>query len=131
VANEFQKNETAQKLRGGYYTPMDLARYLSEWVSEANPKSILEPSCGDGVFLKALTPLIPRNAKITAIELDQIEAKKASERVCSHSKYTVDITCANFLEWYLNNENIHFVCCSREPSIYSLPISIKRRSEFC
>jgi len=104
----FKKNETAQKLRGGYYTPMDLAHYLSGWVSETNPKTILEPSCGDGVFLKALAPLVPRNAKITAIELNQIEAKKASERISSHKKPIIDITCADFLEWYLNNEDVRF-----------------------
>jgi len=106
----FKKNESAQKLRGGYYTPMDLAYYLSEWVSETNPKSILEPSCGDGIFLKTLTPLVPDNAKITAIELDQTEAKKASERINSRNKSAVDIKCANFLEWYLDNEknNIRF-----------------------
>lgn len=106
----FKRNETAQKLRGGYYTPMDLAHYLSEWVSETRPKSILEPSCGDGVFLEALAPLVPDSAKITAIELDQIEAKKASERISPPNKLAVDIKCTDFLEWYLDNEknNIRF-----------------------
>ncbi|MBN1379253.1 MAG: N-6 DNA methylase [Gammaproteobacteria bacterium] len=106
----FKKNESAQKLRGGYYTPIDLAHYLSKWVSETNPKSVLEPSCGDGVFLEALAPLVPRSAIITAVELDIIEARKASERIGSTKKPLIDIKCADFLEWYLTNEykNIRF-----------------------
>lgn len=37
----FKENESAQKLRGGYYTPYDLAHYLSSWVAETNPKEAL------------------------------------------------------------------------------------------
>ena len=50
----FIKNETSQKLRGGYYTPRDLASFLARWVGQINPKDVLEPSCGDGVFFSAL-----------------------------------------------------------------------------
>ena len=28
----FKVNETEQKLRGGYYTPLDLASYISRWI---------------------------------------------------------------------------------------------------
>ncbi|MYH03062.1 MAG: hypothetical protein F4142_10965 [Nitrospira sp. SB0675_bin_23] len=48
----FKENESAQKLRGGYYTSLDLANYLSKWVAETHPKSIFGPSCGDGIFLE-------------------------------------------------------------------------------
>ena len=50
----FIANESAQKLRGGYYTPMDLATYICRWVFGKSPTTILEPSCGDGVFVDAL-----------------------------------------------------------------------------
>ena len=29
----FMRNETAEKLRGGYYTPPDLALFLARWVA--------------------------------------------------------------------------------------------------
>ena len=41
------------KLRGGYYTPMDLAHWLCAWAIRSVDDRILEPSCGDGVFLEA------------------------------------------------------------------------------
>jgi hypothetical protein len=46
----FIKVESDQKLRGGYYTPPDLAGFLARWVAEIKPRSVLEPSCGDGAF---------------------------------------------------------------------------------
>ena len=50
----FKQHESLQKLRGGYYTPPDLAVFISRWVSGCRPHRILEPSCGDGVFFEAL-----------------------------------------------------------------------------
>ena len=46
----FKEFQTEQKLRGGYYTSDDLADFLVRWIAGADPESILEPSCGDGVF---------------------------------------------------------------------------------
>ena len=51
---KFKVDQTTQKLRGGYYTPQNLADFVSKWVLEKQPKSVLEPSCGDGVFIQAL-----------------------------------------------------------------------------
>lgn len=39
--------------RGVYYTPPTLARVLAEWALEHQPERVLEPSFGDGVFLRA------------------------------------------------------------------------------
>lgn len=51
---KFKADQTSQKLRGGYYTPQNLADYVTKWVLSKNPKTILEPSCGDGVFIQAI-----------------------------------------------------------------------------
>lgn len=56
----FIVNESKEKLRGGYYTPEPLALFITKWVLKTNPKAILEPSCGDGIFLKALLKLNPK-----------------------------------------------------------------------
>lgn len=50
------RNQVAGSRRrdsGVYYTPPALARVLAEWALEHHPKRILEPSFGDGVFLRA------------------------------------------------------------------------------
>ena len=67
---------SSDKLRGGYYTPEPVARFLAEWVATAGPR-VLEPSCGDGAILRQL----PDSAAITAIELEAVEAAKARQAV--------------------------------------------------
>ena len=42
---KFKADQTAQKLRGGYYTPQNIADFTTKWVLNNKPKSILEPSC--------------------------------------------------------------------------------------
>lgn len=83
----FQTNKKAadgRKLRGGYYTPADLARFLVDWGLDDHTKHILEPSCGDGNFVLALLHHLehaPRlSASITAIELMPTELASARAR---------------------------------------------------
>lgn len=43
------------KLRGGYYTPDKISEFITEWAVRTPDDSVLEPSCGDGSFLDAIT----------------------------------------------------------------------------
>ena len=46
---------SAEKLRGGFYTPEPIAEFVLRWgINGSNDFDILEPSCGDGVFLEQL-----------------------------------------------------------------------------
>ena len=77
----FIENESPQKLRGGYYTHPDIATFLARWVLQAGPKHIVEPSCGDGVFLGVLANLRPKSLRsVFACEIDAEEAQKARAR---------------------------------------------------
>ena len=42
------------KLRGGYYTPCEISEFITNWAISDTSESVLEPSCGDGGFIKAL-----------------------------------------------------------------------------
>ena len=97
----FKEFQTEQKLRGGYYTPEDLADFLTRWVAGGNPESILEPSCGDGVFFNRVA-LHMGNPTVTAFEVDIGEAKKASEQATSSGLTNVDIQGNDFLGWALD-----------------------------
>jgi adenine-specific DNA methylase len=66
---------SADKVRGGYYTPAPIARFLAGWVREAGPR-ILEPSCGDGRILRELATLTER---AHGVELVAHEAAKSRE----------------------------------------------------
>ena len=74
------ENATAEKLRGGFYTPEPIAEFILRWgINGSTDFDILEPSCGDGVFLEQLKGLKSKYKSITAIEFDEIEADKADK----------------------------------------------------
>lgn len=100
----FIVNETAQKLRGGYYTPEDLATFLCQWVLEIKPKRVLEPSCGDGVFFRALRDAgATSKLSVTGFELNDEEAAKAAKRAVQVGLQTTTIHATDFLGWSLEN----------------------------
>ncbi|WP_342653672.1 N-6 DNA methylase [Pseudomonas sp. F3-2] len=97
----FMINETEQKLRGGYYTPLDIATFLVRWVEQSGAKDLLEPSCGDGVFLKALDTIqFSKSANVLAFELDFIEAAK-SRSLSDNFAYHTEVINTDFLAWAL------------------------------
>jgi adenine-specific DNA methylase len=100
----FIKNESSQKLRGGYYTPPDLAAFLAQWVKEIGPKSILEPSCGDGAFFDAFARIKGfQKASITGFELDHEEAAKARARARDGGLKEASIHAEDFLQWAIDH----------------------------
>ena len=45
---------TLRKARGAFFTPRPIAEYLAEWAVEDDPQaSVLDPTCGEAVFLMA------------------------------------------------------------------------------
>lgn len=74
------KNATAEKLRGGFYTPEPIAAFILKWgINGCSDYDILEPSCGDGIFLDQLKENNHKFKSVTAIEFDEVEAEKADK----------------------------------------------------
>lgn len=72
---------TAQKLRGGYYTPLPLAEFLAAWALRDGDERVLEPSCGDGNFVSVAASRLGGQGSITAIELFATELARAKARL--------------------------------------------------
>jgi len=71
---------SSEKLRGGFYTPAPIASFILKWAFNGKKDlNILEPSCGDGVFLEEIKKNNYEYKTITAIEFDAVEAQKAEE----------------------------------------------------
>lgn len=95
---------SAEKLRGGFYTPESIAAFILKWgINGSTNYDILEPSCGDGVFLEQLKENNHKFKSVTAIELDEIEAKKA-EKIKLDNKFVIN---ADFHQ-YCNETNKKF-----------------------
>lgn len=72
------ENATDQKLRGAYYTPPVIAKFILQWgINGNNNLNILEPSCGDGVFLECVSNNKILYNSVTAVEYEVGEAEKA------------------------------------------------------
>jgi adenine-specific DNA-methyltransferase len=132
----FIENESAQKLRGGYYTPLDLAAYISRWATEKRPESVLEPSCGDGVFIEALTKTNLR-ARMTfsGFELIEEEAAKARARARAVSQFNSKIYAKDFLDFAISqilSGRSEFECVVGNPPFIRyqyLPEESQRKAE--
>lgn len=92
-----------EKLRGGYYTPEPIAEFICNWAIDVNTRCVLEPSCGNGAFLKAaakkvmeINPDLSIENMIVGVELFEEEANKAS-------KYGTKVISGDFFAFYKDN----------------------------
>ena len=108
-----------EKLRGGYYTPPQLASWLCKWAIRKTTDRVLEPSCGDGVFLSAAMERFEAvgevskssiASRIKGIEVNPEEAEKARQRVV-HSLgegAARSIHTGDFFGWFQDEPALEF-----------------------
>ena len=100
----------ADKLRGGYYTPSDLARWMCNWAIRDKNDAVLEPSCGEGAFLLAasdkLSELKTEPAtqikNLCGVEIIPAEAQKAQRSLDQRlgMSATEVVRTGDFFEWW-------------------------------
>jgi adenine-specific DNA-methyltransferase len=113
MQNSLFKNKTLadeQKLRGGYYTPVALARYLTTWALRTGNERVLEPSCGDGNFVVAALGRLAelssgrkkRKPELVAVEIVESELEKAQTRAAAYvfSGLNTEWVCEDFFTAY-------------------------------
>ena len=81
---------SAEKLRGSYYTPAPLARFLAAWVGAAGPR-LLEPSCGDGAILREFGA----GAAAVGIEIEPDAAEHAAA-----ASPGAAVVAGDFFKWF-------------------------------
>ncbi len=95
-----KKDSSQQKLRGAYYTPLQLADAMVELFACQNIATVLEPSCGDGVFLESLKnqKLLAKVKKLTAVEIAPDEAAKVRSRYLDFGQ--IEVCTEDFFDYY-------------------------------
>lgn len=95
-----KKDSSEQKLRGAYYTPLQLAHAIVGLFASQNISTVLEPSCGDGVFLDSLKnqKLLDKVQKLTAVEIEPEEAEKVRSRYSDFGQ--VEVCTEDFFDYY-------------------------------
>ena len=97
---KLKQDSTEQKLRGAYYTPLQLANAMVSLFVRERIGTVLEPSCGDGVFLDSLAQLdmLDRVDALTAVEIEPDEAEKV--RTSYQGQNNVQVYTEDFFKYY-------------------------------
>jgi len=94
----------AEKLRGGFYSPDTLVTFCLDRVAELLPGSarlrILEPSAGDGAFVRGLASrdLAARVEEFVAVELLPSEAERCRREI-RLAPFTGRVFASSFIPW--------------------------------
>ncbi len=107
----------ADKLRGGYYTSDAVAHWLCAWAIQSADDQVLEPSCGDGAFLKAAAlrfkelglPNAAVARRLTGIEILAPEAMRARaglQAILGESDDEV-VETSDFFSWCQKPQRTH------------------------
>ncbi|MDE2893060.1 MAG: N-6 DNA methylase [Chloroflexota bacterium] len=74
-----------RKARGAYYTPPEIAAFLGRWAINRRPAVVLDPTCGDGIFLQAagqeLRDVGAAEPDIVGIDIDNQALQQTAERL--------------------------------------------------
>lgn len=96
-----------------------MVEYVRDRHPHCNTKNlrVLEPSCGDGVFIKALSKNFSNiNLVVDAIDLDKIAIEKTTSILADlYGKYCVQN--ADYLDWCVNNDNHYDLIIGNPPYI--------------
>jgi adenine-specific DNA-methyltransferase len=118
AANEI----SSTKLRGGFYTPSQLVKVcydrVKDLVGSRAPISILEPSVGDGAFIKGLIghELSKQVHDLFGVEIIEDEAHKALS-ISSAVNFPVRINVASSIYWSVKTEELFDVAVGNPPFV--------------
>ncbi|MBY7831083.1 N-6 DNA methylase [Vibrio fluvialis] len=111
------------KKSGSYYTPDALADFIAKYTGERcivcndQTLNVLEPSCGDGVFLKALNRHFSGiNLKVDAIDLDSNAIEKVS-LLLNELEGEYNLNNIDYLKWCSENEKKYDLIIGNPPYI--------------
>lgn len=102
-----------EKKTGSYYTPMDLIRFMIDYLEKEQQdfSSVLEPSAGDGRFLSLL------RSKAVHIEAIEVFEEKAKQIHQTYGDSNVEIKNRNFLDYVLETHEKYSLIIGNPPYI--------------
>lgn len=114
---------SGQKLRGGFYTPEPLVRFCLERLRTLIPPrkrlSLVEPSAGDGAFLRGLADhsnIGGRLTELVAIEPFELEAKKC-RKVLAQTTIDATVHVDTAVRWGAETEQLFDAAVGNPPFV--------------
>jgi adenine-specific DNA-methyltransferase len=113
---------TADKLRGGFYTPDDLVDLclarIASLMRGRSPSRLLEPSAGDGAFIRgvARSSFRDRVEHIEAVELLEREAQKSAAAI-RDADLAGSVTTCSAIEWAVGSDALFDASVGNPPFV--------------
>lgn len=94
-----QFTQTRQRRLGAFYTPRSTADFMADWILRRDGERLLEPSFGDGSFLRALGLTADRRG-FTSIRISGVEIDQSPIRLALQARLIEPeaVRCQDFLE---------------------------------
>lgn len=123
---KLKHDASAEKLLGSFYTPEPIADFILKWSTNGNESfDILEPSAGDGVFLRRIKEGRYEYRSVMAVEIDSTEAKKISSINLPRST----VKSGDFLEYCNETKDKFDLVIGNPPFIRYQYFDKKQRAE--
>ncbi|GAB06668.1 N-6 DNA methylase [Gordonia amarae] len=74
---------TLRKARGAFFTPTPVARFLADWAVRDPSDAVLEPSCGEAVFLHEAGDKVGEQGRLVGVELHAASARQAARTLAA------------------------------------------------
>ena len=105
VQMKLKKNNDSRKLQGVYYTPKAIAEFIVKLYSSEQIESVLEPSCGEGIFVECLKESCKDFASVPVKGID-IDTNAISKLQKQYEQYTnTYFGCVDFYQFYELDNN--------------------------
>lgn len=110
-----------QRKTGSYYTPKFLADFIVKWIAKQSTEkfvNILEPSCGDGVFIDALLEFYSERSKeiqFDLVEINEEVVKNLTQKFLEQKN--ISIQNEDFLDFQLTNHQKYSLVIGNPPYI--------------
>ncbi len=102
-AAAYAETRETRKPRGAFYTPEPLARFIADWAVRSPSDRVLEPSCGEAVFLEAAARRLndlggePASGQLLGVDLHAASVDRARIRLRA-AGVSADLVAADFFD---------------------------------
>ena len=122
---KLKKDISFKKERGGYYTPEKLANFITSLLYDKDLK-ILEPSCGDGVFLSSILE-VSKNKKYKKVDAVEIVKEEYDKCVKLHNNSNINLHNDDFYNFYQSTKEKYDLILGNPPYIRYQYLTEKQR----
>ena len=101
---QYVDSRDLRKERGAFFTPEPLAAFIADWALRDPDDSVLEPSCGEAVFLRAAAARLrelgvaPTAGQLTGVDLHAASVDRARRRL-GEAGLSARLAVADFFDY--------------------------------